>query len=71
MKTANAELMVGIANYLHKVDKLIEAATFTISLLETLSSENFSLGGDRPARKKLADALAEFGIHEVNQPTED
>lgn len=42
------------------VADLIDAARYTLTLLENLSTEQFSLGADRPARVLLASALSQL-----------
>ena len=37
---------------------LLEACQFTLDLLDDLSTGQFAIGGDRPAREKLAAAIA-------------
>jgi hypothetical protein len=39
-------------------EDLLEACEFTLNLLDNLSTGEFSIGGDRPARLKLSAALA-------------
>ena len=40
------------------VPQLLEACQFTLQLLDDLSTGQFAIGGDRPARLKLASAVA-------------
>lgn len=37
--------------------QLLEAAEFTLDLLDNLSTRQFAIGGDRPARLKLLAAI--------------
>jgi len=54
-RKANAQFIVRACNC-H--DELLEACRLTLDILDNITTDNFSKGGDKPAREALEQAIA-------------